>query len=54
MLQALLVDDDLPFGLGLAEAVKHEGFRVATATSLKEARGELARTEPDNAPGGGD
>ena len=47
MLQALLVDDDLPFVLGLAEAVKREGFRVATATTLKEARGELARTEPD-------
>ncbi len=47
MPQALLVDDDLPFVLGLAEAVKREGFRVATATSLKEAREEMARTEPD-------
>ena len=47
MPQALLVDDDIPFVLGLAEAVKREGFRVATAGSLKEAREELSRTEPD-------
>jgi two-component system, NtrC family, response regulator HydG len=47
MPQALLVDDDIPFVLGLAEAVKREGFRVATAASLKEAREELARTETD-------
>ena len=47
MPQALLVDDDIPFVLGLAEAVKREGFRVATASSLKEAREEMARSEPD-------
>jgi DNA-binding NtrC family response regulator len=47
MLQALLVDDDISFALGLAEAVKREGFSVTTATSLKEAREHLARREPE-------
>jgi DNA-binding NtrC family response regulator len=47
MPHALLVDDDLSFALGLAEAVKREGFGVTTAASLKEARAELARAEPD-------
>jgi DNA-binding NtrC family response regulator len=47
MPHALLVDDDLGFALGLAEAVKREGFSVTTATSLKEAREELARSDPD-------
>ena len=46
MPQALLVDDDIPFVLGLAEAVKREGFRVTTATSLKGAREELSHSEP--------
>jgi two-component system, NtrC family, response regulator AtoC len=40
MPHALLVDDDVNFLLGLAEAVKREGFKVTTATSLAEARAE--------------
>jgi DNA-binding NtrC family response regulator len=47
MLHALLVDDDLGFVLALAEAVKREGFSVATATTLAQARDQLARQEPD-------
>ena len=47
MPHALLVDDDLGFVMGLAEAVKQEGFTVSTAASLKEAREELALREPD-------
>jgi DNA-binding NtrC family response regulator len=47
MPHALLVDDDLGFVLGLAEAVQHEGFTVSTATTLAQAREELARQEPD-------
>jgi DNA-binding NtrC family response regulator len=47
MPHALLVDDDVGFVLGLAEAVRREGFTVATATTLEQARQELARQEPD-------
>ena len=47
MPHALLVDDDLGFVLGLADAVKREGFSVATARNLAQAREELARQEPD-------
>jgi DNA-binding NtrC family response regulator len=47
MPHALLVDDDLGFVLGLAEAVQREGFTVSTATTLAQAREELARQEPD-------
>jgi DNA-binding NtrC family response regulator len=47
MPHALLVDDDLGFVLGLAEAVRREGFTVSTATTLAHAREELARQEPD-------
>jgi DNA-binding NtrC family response regulator len=47
MPQALLDDDDMSFALGLAEAVKREGFTVTTASSLKEAREHLARREPE-------
>jgi two-component system, NtrC family, response regulator HydG len=47
MPHALLVDDDIGFVMGLAEAVKREGFSVTTATSLKEAREELARNDTD-------
>jgi len=47
MPHALLVDDDLGFVLGLADAVQREGFTVSTATSLAQAREELARQEPD-------
>jgi DNA-binding NtrC family response regulator len=47
MPHALLVDDDLGFVLGLADAVQREGFTVSTATTLAQAREELARQEPD-------
>ena len=47
MSHALLVDDDLGFLLGLADAVRQEGFDVTTATSVQEARDELSRGEPD-------
>jgi DNA-binding NtrC family response regulator len=47
MLHAIIVDDDPGFGAGLAELVGREGFTTATATSLSEARLELARIRPD-------
>ena len=47
MPHALLVDDDLGFVLGLAEAVRREGFSVSTATTLATAREEMARQELD-------
>src|SRR5262245_32740293 len=45
-MHALIVDDDLGFSLGLAEAVSREDFTASTAASLKEARTELAATPP--------
>jgi DNA-binding NtrC family response regulator len=47
MAHALIVDDDVNFQLGLAEGVRQEGFTVATAGTLKEARGELEKNPPD-------
>jgi DNA-binding NtrC family response regulator len=47
MPRALLVDDDPGFLAGLAELVKREGFAVATAVSLKQAREEIASSPPD-------
>jgi DNA-binding NtrC family response regulator len=47
MPQALLVDDDEGFVLGLAEAVKREGFEVRTAGTLQDARVALREQEPD-------
>jgi len=47
MPHALLVDDDVNFVLGLAEVVGREGFTTKTATSLKEARNEIAKAPPD-------
>ena len=47
MPHALIVDDDLSFLLGFADVVQREGFTIATAPSLKEAREELARNAPD-------
>jgi DNA-binding NtrC family response regulator len=44
---ALLVDDDVNFVLGLAEVVGREGFTTRTANSLKEARSEIAKANPD-------
>ncbi len=45
--RALIVDDDPGFLLGLAELVRREGFAVATAGSLKQAREEIAAEPPD-------
>jgi DNA-binding NtrC family response regulator len=47
MARALIVDDDSAFVSGLAEVVKREGFTVATAGTLREARRELADAPPD-------
>jgi len=44
---ALIVDDDLSFQLGLAEAVRLEGFTTTTAANLEEARQEIAKNPPD-------
>jgi two-component system, NtrC family, response regulator AtoC len=45
--RALIVDDDSGFQLGLAELVRREGFAVATASSLAQAREEIAASRPD-------
>jgi DNA-binding NtrC family response regulator len=47
MLQALLVDDNSDFLTGLAEIAGQEGFAVAMAGSLEEARAHLARERVD-------
>jgi len=47
MARALIVDDDVSFRLGLADAVRREGLDVATASSLAEARREIAAAAPD-------
>jgi DNA-binding NtrC family response regulator len=47
MPNALIVDDDLSFQLGLAEAVRLEGFTTTTAANLQEAREEIAKGPPD-------
>jgi len=47
MPDALLVDDDAGFLMGLAEAVKREGFDVRTASNIQEARAALREREPD-------
>jgi DNA-binding NtrC family response regulator len=47
MPQALIVDDDLNFLLGLAEVVTGEGFTARTAKSLADARKELTNGTPD-------
>jgi len=46
MPHALIVDDDLSFSLGFAEVVQREGFTIATAPTLKDAREELAKNPP--------
>jgi two-component system, NtrC family, response regulator AtoC len=43
----LIVDDDLGFRLGLSKVVKDEGFAVAGAGTLKQAREEIAVSLPD-------
>ena len=45
--RALIVDDDLGFLAGLAELVRREGFAVASASTLKQAREEIAAKLPD-------
>ena len=45
--RALIVDDDPGFLSGLVELVKREGFAVSSATSLKQAREEIAANPPD-------
>ena len=45
--RALIVDDDPGFLAGLAELVKREGFAVASAGTLKQAREEIAAHPPD-------
>ncbi|HEY6555334.1 MAG TPA: response regulator, partial [Vicinamibacteria bacterium] len=45
--RALIVDDDPGFLAGLSELVKREGFGVASASTLKEARAEIAAHPPD-------
>ncbi len=47
MARALIVDDDVNFGLGLADAVRREGLDVVTAPSVAEARREIAAAVPD-------
>ena len=47
MLRALLIDDDADFVSGLAEIASEEGFAVATAGSMKEARAHLSRESVD-------
>jgi len=42
---ALIVDDDPGFLLGLAELVRREGFAVASANTLKQAREEIATNQ---------
>jgi two-component system response regulator AtoC len=45
--RALIVDDDPGFLLGLVELVRREGFAVASAGTLKQAREEIASNPPD-------
>jgi DNA-binding NtrC family response regulator len=45
--RALIVDDDPGFLLGLAELVRREGFAVASASSLKDAREQITLQAPD-------
>jgi two-component system, NtrC family, response regulator AtoC len=47
MPRALIVDDDAGFLAGLSELVKREGFAVQSASSLEQARAELAANPPD-------
>jgi two-component system, NtrC family, response regulator HydG len=45
--RALIIDDDLGFLAGLEELVRREGFAVASASTLKQAREEIATNPPD-------
>ncbi|MGH7896043.1 MAG: sigma-54-dependent transcriptional regulator, partial [Candidatus Binatia bacterium] len=45
--RALVVDDDVTFQTALTELVREEGFEVATAGTLAQARVSLAASPPD-------
>ncbi len=45
--RALIVDDDLGLLAGLGELVRREGLAVAEASTLKQAREEIAANPPD-------
>src|SRR5690349_16290136 len=47
MPHALVVDDDTHTLSGLAELVAREGFTVAAAATLQEARARVAERHPD-------
>src|SRR4029450_11368620 len=47
MPHALIVDDDLSFLMGLAEGVSRESFSTLPASSVAQARAEVARQLPD-------
>jgi len=47
MLRALLIDDDDDFLQGVGNVATQEGFEVARANSLREAREQLASSTPD-------
>ena len=47
MLHALLVDDNQDFLTGLAETARQEGFHIATAGTLADARAHLSREPVD-------
>jgi DNA-binding NtrC family response regulator len=47
MSHVLIVDDDANAVTGLAELIAREGFTTATATTLKEAREQMASQRPD-------
>ena len=46
-LQALIIDDDENFRVGLDQLVQREGFATRTASTLAEAREQLALGTPD-------
>src|SRR5713101_6384098 len=47
MPDALIIDDDPDFLASLAELIRKEGFSVALASSLEEARKRIAENPPD-------
>jgi len=47
MLHALIVDDNADFLAGVTEIAEQEGFEVAGARSLAEARAHLANGPPE-------
>jgi DNA-binding response OmpR family regulator len=47
MPHVLIVDDESPVRTALAEIVKDEGFTVAQASDLREAKIQILRQSPD-------